>query len=301
MDPSFFGSVLSGVSNLVGGFLGNEANRKANETAQENAVHQQNLQLEAAMKGISWKARDVMNAYKETGIHPLALLGTSGPTYSPVTVSQVGGSPLGESIGRMGQDISRSINATADRELRQRAMDMQMERFTLENELLKARIGSEVARTNQMSAPAMPNPMTRRPPMAVDGQGDSAIKLKQNEVTMQPQPGIEPGLQPDMGFSQTPSGELVPIPSKEFKDRAEDMSWLPFTWFWRNYARPFFDPDNHHPRGKYAAPLGKIWTWDPLRGSWKLEDRPEPRGMERNNPEVGIGPRYKWQPPARIR
>ena len=97
-----------------------------------------------------------MNAYQESGINPLALLGVQGPTYSPVTPAFIGGNPVGEGIARAGQDISRGIHATADRELRaaslalqKKSMEDAAERGGLENELLRIKILSEMQRLNQ--------------------------------------------------------------------------------------------------------------------------------------------------------
>ena len=163
LDP-FFGSVLSGATSLIGGLFGGESQRKANENAKDAAEHARRQQDELAKRGITYRVRDIMNAYQESGINPLALLGVQGPTYSPVTPAFLGGNPVGEGIARAGQDISRGIHATADRELRaasiamqKKAMDDAAERGGLENQLLRVKIASEMQRLHQMSSPPMPS------------------------------------------------------------------------------------------------------------------------------------------------
>lgn len=290
IDP-FFGTVLSGGTRLFGGLLGSSASSKANRAAQNLAALNLKQQDDYAKRGITWRARDVMHAYGETGIHPLALLGVPGPTYSPVSTASFGGSPIGDALAGAGQDISRGLHATADRELRERATEMQgaqmklaTERGQLENELLRVRIASERARLEQTSNPAMDTPGAR---YLVPGQGATRLtKPKLNEVTVvDPRnPGSEPGAQPDVASVNTVHGTRVFVPAKEFKERAEDFSWLPFTWFIRNYVGPIFSESmrENMRRQLPPPPKGKVWQYAPLTGEWQLVDAPKPyTGPER--------------------
>lgn len=270
IDP-FFGSVLGAATNIVGGIMGNESRRKANELAAENAAHQLNAQMEFATKGLTWRARDAMAAYKETGLHPLAMLGVQGPTYSPTTTAFNAGSPLGEGIARAGQDISRGIHASADRELRGAAMNMQMERYSLENELIRTRIASERARVMQGTNPPMQSPGGDN--LLIPGQGDSPpnpggfIKYKPNEVTPQMTPGLEPGRQPDVGHVEAPGGGKVLVPGKEFHDRAEDMPGTGWQWWWRNNIGLAFDKQGREAVLGKPAP-GYEWKLNVMTGEW---------------------------------
>lgn len=291
VDP-FFGSVLGAVGNLVGGIFGNEAQRKANETAQEHAVHQQNLQQEAMMKGVTWKARDVMQAYKETGIHPLQLLGTSGPSYSPVALTQMGGSPVGESIGRAGQNISSGIHANADRALRSQALMMQevmmnhaMERGGLENELLRTQIASEQMRMRQVGSPGMPN---ITPGSSPKGKGVSDSQGVTSGI------GVEKQIIPDLTVMKTPSGGYVIVPSKEAKDRMEDMAGLDLQWFVRNVLQPLWSTEQGEAIAQnvlpYQGPLYR-YKYNPALGEWNKVyisgDYRDPFKGERDRREFG--------------
>lgn len=219
IDP-FFGSVLAAGTGLVGGILGQGSQAAANkqQEAQFNANLQQ--QIAYATRGLTWRAEDAMEAYKRTGIHPLAMLGVSGPTYSPMVSTSFGGSPIGEGIAKAGQDISRGLHATADRELRGKALAIQeaalntsAERGYLENELLKTQIASQRMRLQQMSSPAVPNP------------GE--------QVNF---PGVERDVIPDTTVVRTPRGGYVVVPGKEVQSRMEEIFGLGPEWFVRNRA-----------------------------------------------------------------
>lgn len=216
IDP-FFGSVLSAGASLLGGLFGSSDADKKNEMAANAAATQQGLQMDAMQHGITWRMRDIMRAYKESGVHPLALLGVQGPTYTPVTQA-FQPSPLGESISRAGQDIARGMHASADRDLRGAALDLQRkalndaaERGGLENDLLRVRIASEQARLVQSNNPPMP---------------DAGVNF----------PGVENKINPDVSLSRTPRGGYVVIPGKAVQERMEEMFGLGPEWFARNRA-----------------------------------------------------------------
>lgn len=130
------GDLISAGTKLIGGVIGQ------NDQAKQMARNRK-LQKEFAQRGIQWKVADA----KAAGLHPLAALGAQ--TMSPSL--QVGGSPLGESLASMGQDIGRAVaqgTPTAKRNAQFLAatQELQLERGALENQLLKAQI-------NKLNAP----------------------------------------------------------------------------------------------------------------------------------------------------
>lgn len=263
IDP-FFGSVLAAAANIGGGLVGGGSSRKANELAEEQATANRQAQLTAMQHGITWRAQDVMNAYKSTGIHPLALLGVQGPTYSPVS-SAFTTSPVGESIGRAGQDISRGMHATADRELRGAAIKVQQdmlgiarERGTLENELIRTQIASERARLSQVSAPPMPSPNQR---WSLPGVADTTMLHR--DIALRRDPSREDSSTPGVGYLSMPDGSLMPVKSKEAQERLEDDVLGNLKHFVQRELGPSFwerDP------GRAASP-GMRWTVN-LWGNW---------------------------------
>lgn len=272
IDP-FFGSVLAAAANIGGGLIGGGSSSAANKRVEEQAEANRQAQLTAMQHGITWRAQDVMNAYKSTGIHPLALLGVQGPTYSPVS-SAFAPSPVGESIGRAGQDIARGMHATADRDLRGAALELQRkalndaaERGGLENDLLRVRIASEQARLVQANNPPVP---------------DSGVNF----------PGVENRINPDVSLSRTPRGGYVVIPGKAVQERMEEMFGLGPEWFARNRAwlatpearswvQKFLPKPPSYHEWRYNVPTGE-WLPSPV----DYEDRHLPnaeraRGVRR--------------------
>lgn len=144
-------SLLSAGLKLFGGFLGKSSQDKANTIAQQNADRQIALQREFAQNSIQWRAEDA----KKAGIHPIYALGASPMSFSPVSVGVSGRDPLAESLGDMGQDISRAAGAYKTRVSRQVTGDavmankLQLENMSLQNDLLRQRIA-------QLNAPGTP-------------------------------------------------------------------------------------------------------------------------------------------------
>lgn len=272
VDP-FFGSVLSAAGSVVGGLLGNESQRKANENAKDAAAHALRAQDEFAKRGVTYKVRDLMNASSESGIHPLALLGVQGPTYSPVIPTFSGGNPLGEGIARAGQDISRGIEATANRELRAAANDLQMQRFALENDLLRAKIASEVAVTRQVqSAPPMPGPGQR---YLLDGQGPTGMVKDKPLERIGPEKGFEysePGAVAGVRWERTPTG-WAPIKSKDAQEGLEDDMFGNVWWNMRYRFGPSWRTLTRQKHsGVPPVPLkeGMRWHFDIGSGEYRM-------------------------------
>lgn len=255
IDP-FFGSVLSGAASLVGGIMSGEGNRKANEQAMEQAAYNRQYQEQFAKLGVTWRAEDVMNAYKKTGIHPLALLGTSGATYSPVSVSPIGGSGVGSGLAAAGQDISRGLMAGADRELREKALGMQealmntnAERGQLENELLKVRIMSEQAKLRGQLGP----------PAATPGATEQEINF----------PGVEKKVIPDVTVVRTPRGGYVVLPSNDAQQRMEEIFGLGPEWWARNRAWLATEDARQWVKSYLPKPPANMeWRYHPPTGEW---------------------------------
>lgn len=125
------GPLISGGLGLLGTFLGNQQRDQGKEREIE-------LQREFAQNGLRWKVEDAQRA----GVHPLAALGATGASYSPVGL---GDNDTASGLSGMGQDIGRAIDATRTQPERMGAVSAKMEalgleRAGLENELLRAQI-----------------------------------------------------------------------------------------------------------------------------------------------------------------
>lgn len=277
-----WGALIGAGASLAGGFLNRAANEDASQAASNARLHESEMQRQFAQAGLRWRASDAMEAYKESGIHPLAMLGVSGPSYSPVNFVGSANNSMGDAISSAGQGFGRAIDAAASQSERLehagRLDRLLLERGGLENELLKVRIASEVAQINQVRSPSMP--VGNR--WLVDGQGESPrvhpgsitglIKEKMMERTPA-DPAVsyqEPGAIVDRGYAKTGPNSYIRVPGKDVKERIED-DWLQQTlWFIRNNLLPGVVADRTPP---FKAPPGKRWGSNWV-GEFSLEDVP---------------------------
>jgi len=157
MDPLLGSALISGASNILGGLFGQSAADKNRQAQVQQAELNRQTQIDFAKKAIQWKVEDA----KSAGIHPLYALGASTQSYSPVSIGSTADNSLGEGLARAGQDISRAVAATADRELRAiqfKSAQLELEKKGLENDVLRTELASKLQRVSQPGTPpAMPN------------------------------------------------------------------------------------------------------------------------------------------------
>lgn len=280
MEPTTMmgiGALLSGAGSL-GSLFGGSG--KSALRAQEN-MNAQNIQMqkEFAQEGIRWRVADA----KAAGIHPLYALGAQIPSYSPSTyIPGERGPSRGErfgsaldGLGRAGQGLARALDAgrTDDERHAARMQVLTERRAELENDL----ISSQIARLNQQPTAGVPSLR----PQAIPGQADverngllvtpsrvHAVERPQ-EVT-RTAPGIpsqEPHEISDLGFARTATG-LVPVPSKDMKERIEDMSLPEALWSMRNNLLP---PESNAPSHRLLPPGAVKWRWNFWKGEWQPE------------------------------
>lgn len=256
------GPLISAASSLAGGLLGQNAQKESVAAQERMAASNIALQKEFAQSGIQWKVEDA----KKAGIHPLYALGANTTSFSPVSVGYPSSSPLGSGIAAAGQDLSRAMSATSNSSTRI-ISGLTVERGMLENELLR----TQIAKARQQIGP--PVPTAQGNPWAIPGQGDSippvnwgnipgaVIKSKPHEITTTAGgvPSQEPGPMPFAGYAVTPTG-YAPVPSKDYKDRAEDMGPLPWIWFLQNYVLPNVGL-NHNPPAHVPLRDDEKWYW----------------------------------------
>lgn len=213
-------AIVAGVGALAGGLLNSSANSVASGRAQDANADNIALQKEFAQTGVTWRTRDVMRAYGESGIHPLALLGVQGPSYTPVNYVGSSDTAMGDAISGASQNISRSMLATASEDKRMAhmkdLMSLSTESAGLDNELKRLRIQSEAMRLRQQLNPSMPVP----------GASEASIV----------NPGVEPKIIPDVTVTRTPRGGYVTLPSEAAQQRMSEMFGLSSEWFSRNRA-----------------------------------------------------------------
>lgn len=263
------GNLIAAGTSLLGGILGQNKQEK---------IAKQNIQLQKdfAQQGIQWKVADA----KAAGIHPLYALGAQTHSFAPVSV----GDSLSPALANAGQDIGRAINATSDGTTRQAAIAqattrLALERAGLENELLR----SQIRRNNSAGTPPpVPTPGTR---WGMPGQGDTTIpdipgiKIAPHTVTGRSPTDThsEAGTIPDVGWVNNSWGGISPVPSKDVKERIDDI--MPAEWMWalRNMITPNIPGNARHPNERDQPPLPPgydAWVWDPRRQDYRPMRRP---------------------------
>lgn len=157
MVAPIIGAAISAGGSLLGGFLNNKA---ASDESQKNWDRQK-----TAMKNqIQWKVQDAEKA----GIHPLAALGVN-PASAP-GAAQVFDNGIGNAASALGEAVERSMDPMQKGALAMQRI--QLERGTLDNELVRGQIASQRMKNIQQSTPGvvsttgnnvLVNPLTDKP------------------------------------------------------------------------------------------------------------------------------------------
>lgn len=276
--PAIAGALVGAGAQLIPQLFGSSSDQKSEAQFDANFK----LQEKMAEHGTLIRARDVMRAYGETGIHPLSLMGMNPASAS--TVASVGGGSGGnwrKGVADAGQSIGRAISAAGSQETRDGLVKLQLERGGLENELLRVQIANQVQALHRGSAqvgPPMPSGANR---WLVDGQGDTNTELR-SPVARGPlvideplkrtsgDPGRmhqEPGAITSLSWSKNSDGSYTPIMSKDYKERTEDQMLPGLKHFISNTIVPMFNPSSR--KAPYDAPPGHHWYVD-YKGDWLL-------------------------------
>lgn len=260
-----------------------------------DARHQEAVQREFAQHGLRWKVKDAQMA----GIHPLAALGASTMSYSPV---QVGGSGWSD----FGQDFGRAISATstARERLDQEAnpygtgnskLDaLVLERSVLQNDLLREQVLQ--ARDRRLAQTGPPFPEAGVTPAAyvpasgshVAGPGLSvgrgsapasgAIKIDPGSVVSRSpsDPSTEAGSTPAWKLYEMLPGQSVYLPGASASEPLETLgspaalaaviaknAHVSAEWV----GRKLFGRDK--PPSSLLLP-GHQWQWSVMSQSWTM-------------------------------
>lgn len=255
---SSFGPWGAAAGGVLGGFLGGS---EGDGGERDFRLDQMNLQREFAQNGVRWRVADAQAA----GIHPLFALGAQMPGYQPIQSIGDGG---GTDWGSVGQNLSHAIDSTRTGKERvsARMEALSLERGELQNELLR----SQIARLNQQSTPPTPGSN-----YLVPGQTDSGIVVDKPLERVGPHPmrtNQEPGAISDTGWARTGTG-LTPVPSKDVKERIEDMLIPQLMWSLRNQLLPNVDYSKSREAMKppfEALPSGAThWRWSYPKQEWQ--------------------------------
>lgn len=263
------GAVGGPAGAMIGGSLGSipgqiigqkDAERKQREANERNEA----LQREFAQNGIRWKVADA----KAAGIHPLAALGAQTTSYQSSTQPEP--SMLADMSARMGQDVSRAVSATRTSEERALAqLQIQGAQLELEGRALDNQLKQSQLQKLQATGPGIAGQSF------IPGQGNGSALITNkplDRTASHPQtPYAEPGAITDTGWIKTPTG-VIAVPSKDAKERIEDV--MPHEWshFIRNNVAPNFGGGPKPP--KDALPKGFTdWEWQFDAQEWRAVRR----------------------------
>lgn len=244
-------------------------NQRRNRAAAADLAYQR----EFAQHGLRWKVEDG----RSVGLSPLASIGGVGAQYSPVmqTAHESTTSTAGDSLSRMGQNISRAVGATQTEDERLlRKMQVTSARLDIEGKSIDNAI--RATQLNHMgSGPGFP-PSNSNSFMPGQGGVPGRINDKPMERVMSAPgaPYSEPGASPDVGWAYTKGGGLAPVPSKDIKERIEDNFFQEAAHFFRNNIIPSMNWSRSKP--PVPAPAGHEWEWNgveyfPVRKHWARE------------------------------
>lgn len=222
-----WGSVIGAAGGIVSGILGGNSQKEANEQNLQLAREQLAYQKELAKNQIQWRVNDA----KAAGLHPLAALGVSPMSYSPVSGSAVGAdyAGVGQSLQQMGQDIDRARMAGLDRQERKKALALQdtqtalaLKNQELNNQILEQELISRRVKLFQQLTPGMASlyGLDRRR-YAIPGQDDAVMPRAEGTVATG---------EPRYQFMQTPNGSYSLEPGNDWAQAYEDkllVEWLP--------------------------------------------------------------------------
>jgi hypothetical protein len=222
-----WGSVIGAAGGIASSIFGGNSQKKANEQNLQLAREQLAYQKELAKNQIQWRVNDA----KAAGLHPLAALGVSSMSYSPVSGSAVGAdySGVGQSLQQMGQDIDRARMAGLDREERKKALALQdtqtalaLKNQELNNQILEQELLSRRVKLFQQLTPGMASlhGLDRRK-YAIPGQDDAVMPRAEGTVATG---------EPRYQFMQTPNGSYSLEPGNDWAQAYEDkllVEWLP--------------------------------------------------------------------------
>lgn len=293
------GPIIGGVGQLAGGVSGLfGGGGQSSWTGAQNANMMQNwrnddlafrerefqFQQEMAKNGIRWRVDDA----KAAGLHPLAALGASSGSYSPVSVvsaapqGQEGydGGGIGKSLADMGQGLGRAISATqTPEEKKMTALDLiRIEGAHLDNEYKKMLIAAEAKKLTQAgTGPGLPHGAM------VNGRGIHEMKPSEVPTPRADQEHMTGGPpQPQATWNRTPTGGVYATPHKDMNldewDSPGRLSWslhngiLPYvSQHYRDAARP---PKSELPPGAIAWRLGAPGMgWIPVYNDIPNRDR----------------------------
>lgn len=234
------GSIVGAGASLFGANKNSKAVSSANAANMAFAREQLEYQKELHRNQIQWKVEDA----KKAGLHPLAGLGVSPSSFSPVSGNVIPNTQDYSYLQQMGQDIDRSILQAKTKEEQKDALRLQNQSIALDlqgkdlnNQILQAELASRRIRLAQQMGP--PTPSSGRlseAHYAIPGQVDGRLK--------RPSGTVQTG-DTRYQFQQTPNGAFSLEPGNDWAGLYEDKFPFDYVPILQTYFKDLF----HRVRG----------------------------------------------------
>lgn len=151
--------MFDAIAKVVGGILDAGGARSRQQSAENIAAQNMQLQKDFAQMGVRWRVEDA----KEAGIHPLAALGAQLTSFSPVQLGDTGSTNWSSSLSglgldKMGQNTDRAERATQSSLQRDArvASKLELEGKSLDNEFKRMGLASAAQRIEANKNPPLP-------------------------------------------------------------------------------------------------------------------------------------------------
>lgn len=233
--------------------------REMNAQQMGLAREQMQMQKEFAQHGIKWRTDDAI----ASGIHPLAAMGASGASYSPVSAMMEAPTAEARSRGNMervlGQNLSRATAATMSMEDRAAAR-LRLESLSLDNQIKTA----ELRKLNSQPAVPLPTP------------GQPSANWQETSY-------------PSVAYMRSPTG-MVPIMPPNLAEALESDETGQTQWIIRYRGGPNFSP-KERPAKELLPPGTNGWSWSYPLQEWQAKSRHQTQISGRQSAE------QKWGKP----
>lgn len=231
------GSIIPGVGTAIGATVGaglggaagsaidaNQANKKAEGYYNQQmsfAQQQAQFQQDYAKNVMQWRVEDA----KKAGIHPLAALGVSNPSYSPVSAPSapaIQDSSAFDTGSEFGQNLNRASFQAKTQAQQLQSVRLGMEQIGLQNRGLELDNDFKMLQIQQLASQLQNAAASSAPAPEVNAK---------NPISGTLSPFIDKPIIRDGWLLDEQGRKISVIPSEDMKARTEDVlgvEWFPF-------------------------------------------------------------------------
>lgn len=214
-----------------------------------------------AKRGLQWRAEDA----KAAGLHPLAAVGSAGPSFSPSYSFSADTTPVPVQRDtwqdKMGQSISRALDILG------------LQRAMLQNRLLESEIAEKDRKVDLSIGPWPYWAGSGIIPGQANGGGFGST------VPHPDRPAQEAGYKPDVAYSMGDNGRVYAYLPQALSESYEDDPHGRFMWNLRNKYMPAVNPwTKSRPPLKDLPPGYEGWQSTGFTMGWKPVKRMPRRG-----------------------